>query len=305
MTTAKTKSGWPDLIEKLVIPVSTAATVTALGFFTSQYLSDQQALEARTQLYTQLMSQREQSDSAMRKDMFRTIFEGFLQRSDKSLDEQVLNLELLAYNFHDSLNLKPLFIYLSKRIAASNDRGKAGFMERVERVAYEVSHKQLLILEGAGQSFDRNVDLQELKSNGGYGIKFDPQTLTVEGIERDIRVVVLDVNPRTRELKLRLEVYARAQAEQNHAAPRVNEFWLSFFDFPMIDNTRLLNDQRVAVVLNSFDAHAADITVTSFPGAYASVKEKPYIQDLVNRLIDDGAAKDGAAPMQPVNPTYR
>ena len=294
MAARKADSDKTGLIDKLIVPLSTAATVTALGFFTSQYLSTQQALEARTQLYTQLMSQREQSDSAMRKDMFRTIFEGFLQRSDRSLDEQVLNLELLAYNFHESLNLKPLFLYLNRHIGASSDRDKASFTARLERVAREVTRKQLLVLEGAGQGFDRSIDLQELKQRAG-GIALEAPPLVVEGIERDVRVYVVDVNSAARELKLRLEIFTRDNGQDPHA--RVSEFWLSFFDFPMIDNTRLLHDQRIAVVLNSFDAHAADITVTCFPGEYASLKEKPYIQDLVNRLIDNDAPKENGRSM--------
>ena len=44
----------------------------------------------------------------------------------------------------------------------------------------------------------------------------------------------------------------------------------------MIDNTRLPGDRRVAVVLNSFDEHSAQITVAGFPSAYASLKEKPF-----------------------------
>jgi len=31
------------------------------------------------------------------------------------------------------------------------------------------------------------------------------------------------------------------------------EFWVGYFDFPMIDNTRLTHDQRCAVVLNAFE----------------------------------------------------
>lgn len=113
----------------------TAVTVALLGFLTSQYLSKRQATETRVQLYAQLMSQREQSDSALRKDMFRAILESFLKESSKSLDEQVLNLELLAYNFHDALDLKPLFIYLNKKIVASHDPAKADLLKRLERVA--------------------------------------------------------------------------------------------------------------------------------------------------------------------------
>ena len=58
---------------------------------------------------------------------------------------------------------------------------------------------------------------------------------------------------------------------------------MGFFDFPMIDNTRLDRDQRCAVVLNAFEDTSADITVAFFPGSYASLKEKPYYQEVVQK----------------------
>ena len=51
--------------------------------------------------------------------MFRSIIQSFVtpQKDDPpDMEEQLLNLELLAYNFHESLNLKPLFIHLWKKI---------------------------------------------------------------------------------------------------------------------------------------------------------------------------------------------
>ena len=44
--------------------------------------------------------------------------------------------------------------------------------------------------------------------------------------------------------------------------------WVGFYDFPMIDNTRLSEDQRCAVVLDNFceDAECtAEITLVYFP----------------------------------------
>ena len=38
-----------------------------------------------------------------------------------SYDVKVLNMELLAYNFHESLNLKPLFAYLQRTITDSKE----------------------------------------------------------------------------------------------------------------------------------------------------------------------------------------
>ena len=65
------------------------------------------------------------------------------------------------------------------------------------------------------------------------------------------------------------------------------EFWLGHFDFPMIDNTRLPHDQRLAVVLNSFDTKRglADVTVALFPGKYAALREKPYYDEILAKLL--------------------
>jgi hypothetical protein len=53
----------------------------------------------------------------------------------------------------------------------------------------------------------------------------------------------------------------------------------------MIDNTRLSHDQRCSVVLNAFEGELADITLAYFPGSYASLKEKPYYQEVVQNLM--------------------
>jgi len=52
----------------------------------------------------------------------------------------------------------------------------------------------------------------------------------------------------------------------------------------MIDNTRLTGGDRCAVVLNAFSMHSADLTVVLFPGAYASLKEKPYYNEVMESI---------------------
>ncbi len=63
-------------------------------------------------------------------------------------------------------------------------------------------------------------------------------------------------------------------------------FWVGPFDFPMIENLRLPSDQRCAFVLNNFTKGvSANFSLISFPGSYASLKEKPYYQDIVRDLV--------------------
>src|SRR5512136_1717656 len=84
----------------------TAVTVAILGFIGSNYLKEReisenayrermQANETNVRIYTELMSRREESESALRKDMFVSMIQTFLKPGSSSLDERVLNLELL------------------------------------------------------------------------------------------------------------------------------------------------------------------------------------------------------------------
>jgi hypothetical protein len=100
---------------------------------------------------------------------------------------------------------------------------------------------------------------------------------------------VQEVDPAKRELKFRLEVRTPRDTLGNNETNSA-EFWAGFFDFPMIDNTRLDHDQRCALVLNAFEETSADITLAFFPGSYASLKEKPYYQEVVQNLMNTNAA---------------
>ncbi len=283
----------------------TAITVAALGFIGSNYLKDReiaqnslqermQANETNVRVYTELMSRREEAESALRKDMFVSMIQSFLKPGTTSLDEKVLNLELLSYNFHESLNLKPLFLYIDRQIHASQDPRRKEYLERVQNVAAEITRKQMLTLEGAGAKFDRIVDLGALKASPG-GVPLDEGTLSLEGIQRHFSIYVQEADRTTRELKVRLEVRTPQDTAESFETSSV-EFWVGFFDFPMIDNTRLDHDQRCAVVLNAFEDDSADITLVYFPGSYASLKEKPYYQEVVENLMQSKSKFDQVAP---------
>jgi len=115
--------------------------------------------------------------------MFVSMIQSFLKPGSSSVDERVLNLELLCYNFHESLNLKPLFVHLEKEIRRSRDVARDDYLDRLYKVASETTRKQMLVLEGAGAKFDRVVDLEELEKNHG-AVQLEQGALTVDGVKR-------------------------------------------------------------------------------------------------------------------------
>lgn len=275
-------SGTRDVWSKLEAAggVLTALSVALLGFLGSVYLNRKQESDTRARVYAELTSQREQAESVLRKDMFGSIFESFLKAPTPSIDIKVLNMELLAYNFHESLNLKPLFSYLQRQIDLSKEESAKDYGDRLKKVASDVTHKQMLVLEEDGQKFDTTIDLKKLREHP-QDVTPESRSLRLEGIERTFRLTPLDVDSKARELKFRLEVAPLPpfDREFNQA-----EFWVGFYDFPMIDNTRLSHDQRCAVVLKTFEDDRAEVTLVYFPGSRASLKEKPFYEDVISNL---------------------
>jgi hypothetical protein len=300
------RDAW-DKAEIILRPVGgllTALAVAIVGFWTSSYLRDRESKEAalrermqtsdtNARLYSELISKREESESALRKDMFKSIIDSFLRTGSSSIEDQVLNLELLVYNFHESLNLKPLFLHVQREVMEKGDRGN--FIARLDRVAGEITKKQMLVLEEGGVRFDTTLDTKTLEFSGGAqgSAGYAAKDLSIEGISRNFRLEALQADPATQEVDLRLTI--RTPVEGGGVETTATEFWVGYFDFPMIDNTRLSRDQRCGIVLNNFDGRAgtADLTLVYFPGKYAGLREKPYYDEVVARLL---AANRGAAP---------
>lgn len=260
----------------------TAFAVAYVGMTGSQLLERRQSLDTNARLYSELMSRREEAESSLRKDMFVSIISSFLEPASGDLSAKVLNLELLAYNFHDSLNLKPLFLEIQRRLRKSGDPERADYLARLNRVAREITAKQLFSLEGRGSAFRRSVDFDALAAAGPAGVELDPETVTLRGVTTEVGVRVLKVDPEQQQLTVRLKV--KAPEGQPELPDARASFTVGFYDFPVIDNTRLPDGTRCAVTLANFSPAGADLTTVCFPGEYASLKDRPYYDEVIQKL---------------------
>jgi hypothetical protein len=308
------RDGW-DKAEIVLKPVGglfTAIAVAILGFGTSNYVRSREVREAalrerlqtrdtNARLYSELTSRREESESALRKDMFKSIIDSFLRTGQATSEQEVLNLELLVYNFHESLNLKPLFRHIQRQVKDSPQR--AEFLGRLNRVAEEVTKKQMLVISEGGTSFDATANLKTLSFRGpGGDVPSLAKDLVLDGISRNFKLEVLDADTKSEGLQLRVTVRT---GQGGRVETTSTEFWLDYFDFPMIDNTRLPHDQRFAVVLNNFDAAggSADITLAFFPGKYTGLREKPYYDEVLTKLLAESERR--APPGSEPTPTSK
>jgi len=292
------KSRW-EKVEVILQPLGgllTALAVAGVGFFGSRYLSSQQEIDTRQRVYAELMSKREEADVSLRKDMFNSIIGTFLTPNSPEPKQAVLKLELLAYNFHDSLDLAPLFKQVYQQIDSEVPQ-KELYLARLERVAGVVTGRQISALKEPGAAESRPVDLKMIREHP-EGIKIYEGDMAIPGYKaptapvldpdyqpRHVVLEALAADTATKELNVRLRV-SRPGIADVRAAEVDKSFWVGFFDFPMIDNTRLSHDQRCAIVLNEFDpkSNFAEITVVYFPGDRASLKERPYYDEVLHGL---------------------
>lgn len=285
----KKRDAW-DKFDILMRPVGgllAAVAITVFGFITSSALGQRQAVDTNTRLYTELMSRREESESALRKDMCVSIINSFVSPRDMGLSASVLNLEMLAYNFHESLSLKPLFTEMQRRVVRARGEAKtaadraenAAYLQRLETMARQIVRRQMIVLEGVGKRFDRTIDL----AGDPGGTSLEPATLTLDGVQTTFGIDVLGVDRASCEIRVALNIQTPDPKQGRQT--KVATFSVSYLDFPMIDNTRLAGGQRCSVVLNSISDQSADITLVLFPGAYGSLKEKPYFNEVIESVL--------------------
>ena len=120
-------------------------------------LEKRQSIDSNARLYSELMSRREEAETSCART-------AGLDHPDvprpgaKDFDTKVLNLELLAYNFHDASTSSPLFLDMQRKLASSPDAEMRDYLRRVNRVAREITNRQMFSLEGhARASIARSI----------------------------------------------------------------------------------------------------------------------------------------------------
>ena len=297
MTTPGHPKDFWDRLQIILSPIGgllTAVAVASLGFIGSRALERQQSNEAKLRLYSELMTRREESEATLRKEMFQSIIGSFFDAQTATLESRLLKMELLAQNFHEALNLVPLYEHIQREIDRSpmSREEKRAYSSRLGDLAREVTRKQTIILEASGRRHDWTVLIGDSLANGTASQQLEDLEATLDGVRRRFRVTLTGADTVRRELHVGLEIETPEQ--QGVPASAVGrytvDFDLGFFSTPMIDNTRLSNDQRVAIVLSDMNQYGATLSLLYFPGSRASLREKPYYEEILRKLTDTASS---------------
>lgn len=134
----------------------------------------------QNQLYAQIMSQREQSDSTLRAQMFDSLIKSYLGgKVEKDPDKQIVYLHLLALNFQEFFDAKPLFEELDKKLPEEK-------REELRKIAKKIASKQVALLtrpedeipdlsltlvEGEGKTNQDEFKLKAAGSSFTFGVE--------------------------------------------------------------------------------------------------------------------------------------
>jgi hypothetical protein len=323
---AKKNSRAMDLLKIVAMPLVTLF----LGFLFNASLNLRQENDSRLRLYTEMMGRREQADSDLRKDMFKSILDSFMSKDPKleraqQIRQEVLNLELLAYNFNESLDIGPLFKDMMSQIPDQEQGLNVELRKRLEKAAEEVTLRQLTVLSDggmveSGNTLPRNIkNLQAYLTFGSHTLP-NPAFKPGEGVGqvclsmdstdevqqfhkfrfetvkarhyRQFKLEVIDQDPPIREVQMRLDIsQVLSEAECQHVQsldekPEIeSNFWVGLFDFPMIDNTRLTHGERCSVSVTALTPNVLTVALAYFSGSRASLKDNPYYDEVMHDLL--------------------
>jgi len=107
--------------------------------------------------------------------------------------------------------------------------------------------------------------------------------------KRPYSIQLLGVDRESQQLRFNLQVSGPQEAAGpgSNSAPEFHNwyFWAGYFDFPMIENFRLSHGQRCAVTVTELSEGVARVSLVFFPGSRASLKEKPYYDEVLDELV--------------------
>ncbi len=308
VTAAEFKAWVREILDWLVKLLPVIATIL-LAILADHYKA---SLTAST-----LLSEREKADSQLRTEMFSRLVDpisGAKSGTDVSREREQLLAELLSLNFHEHIGLKPLLSHVDGRLARESvdiDEAKAE-AARLARQSFRsvvgsVIARQTAMLtrsngDGSNESGAQiqkldiglpNLDAKlaaTLQQKNDLVKRFnEPIELENPARTHSLFLTVREPNWDNETFRVEVGIYAKKSGVELAK----HDFQLSWFDFPLTDNTLLADGTRFAIVLDQvydtagriaggkLDQGKSDVTkrvrisIVWFPKDYIAARERP------------------------------
>jgi len=300
-----------DAIAKL----AAASAIVSGAFIANTYQSKMTSIN--------LINQREQAESQLRANMFSNLIGPIVgpYKDDVEIkpDREQLLVELLALNFHEHFEFKPLLLHVNERISEES-------RDSLISVARRVINRQIVMLikEGApllynliihkylpeSQSEKNESSLIPKSKKDEIDVSSESQSKvhnyishwTRQKISEKIQlespdgkwaldITITDIDWEKQTVSVIIIVQKNPlDKEKKHASPETEtspetdtsedidmKFTLTFYDFPLTDNTSLADGNRFSLVINSMNKQKKTVTLKLiwFPKDYFTPRERP------------------------------
>ncbi len=278
---------------------------------------------------TNLLSQREQAETGLRASMLHDLVDPILNINSgpPAPQRERLLVELLALNFHDHFELKPLLENVASKMDSEG-------MASLEQIARRVIDRQTNMLLATAESYDKTAtvttlffqecatienitrnciedDIWREKIEKGYNQSSENLEVSVydspnffndmssdsvcvfspDGrVKIEIAVLGRTITPKRLNLSLNITKFSGLKQLKYLNA----DFWITPFDFPMTDNMRLDPKHRFAVVLYEMPddpEQPIQLKLIWFPEGFITARERPVNYCEIRQML--GLAKAG------------
>jgi|GEM_PF-1827840 len=230
------------------------------------------------QLYAEIVSRREVSDSELRAKMFENLLKTFFgdAATDQNNQRKLSLLRLLALNFHEFFDLKPLFEDSQQEFTPAEK-------QQLRDILSEVVDKQEAML---AQTKEVQIFRRTLGPGRANGIIVPPEGQPPYR-EHRLGIEVTEISPDDDYVRMRV-IDIPAQTAFQAETAEVG-FKLNYCSLPFIDNTKLFNATRFAITFKGISytedrQKVATIKVIFFPETYMSSRDRPFLDEMLQQL---------------------
>jgi hypothetical protein len=278
-----------DLMERkwkifaLQAEVARTVAVSIVGAAIAAIFYIYQDNQTQSRYYSDLQSQRESADSAMRAQMFTTLFQNYLkaklestQRARESkagvqeltdaqltdLQQEIVMSDLLARNF-EAVDVRPMFEDIDRRLTDRIDAGREGqeaiadqkkafgLREQLRRVASGAAARQTAALISRAGARSEQLKIEQCKTADTPEMEINPSLLPPFGHGADGFIESVAASSVNVTILHNADARPPAKAGVNPEPQRVR-FAVTFYDMPVLESVRLPHGDQIALTMTRF-----------------------------------------------------
>jgi hypothetical protein len=265
---------WTKFLSTIVVGAVVTAGVQ-LYSSSSEHAATVRAQSAqRSQVAVQLANSRERALSDLRAQMFNSLLQNYFKQANNR--DRIAILELMALNFRDAVQIRPMFDLLESEIRATSRTAET------EALIYELQHAAHIIIRDQLEQIRQTREGAVCSMKLEIGVTANPDCFPLLSVRL---TQVIDAS------KIAVETNSSDGALLS-PVNLLGSFEVSSFDMPMIDYTtvRSANSQawRYSILLHDVatDRKSAEIWVALLPNSAVDAERRYAFDEILDQFLN-------------------